>query len=96
MSSYKQNVHCEFSARCFLNFAFEIRFNCSSGFEYAGLQTGSECRCGAAFPAKAIRLSEDRCNISCPGNKSEMCGSIEKLSLYRTGFGGEYLTLLLI
>lgn len=92
---FKQNVCCEFSGWCCTNFASESWFICHLGFEYAGLQIGYECRCGTAFPTKAIRLFDDRCNVSCPANKSEMCGAVEAVSVYRTGVGSEYLTLII-
>lgn len=60
----------------------------SIGFEYAGVQTGFKCWCGVVISESAVAVSDDLCSISCPGNRSQLCGGQGAMSVYRTGFGG--------
>ncbi|XP_045196814.2 uncharacterized protein LOC123551737 [Mercenaria mercenaria] len=53
----------------------------TEGFRYAGTKFGVECYCGNT--CKNYQNTTG-CNIKCPGNTNEFCGSRFKLSLYDT------------
>lgn len=56
------------------------------GFTFAGLQFGFECWCGKALNVHSLRISELRCNMSCPSHDSQsMCGGYLAMSVYSTG-----------
>ena len=60
---------------------------CSNlGHRYYGLKNGDECHCGSNpnFHGKftGFQVSNDACNIPCPGNKSKKCGGETTLSFY--------------
>lgn len=48
---------------------------------YAGLEFGSECYCGHKI--QAPNASESECNMECKGEKSNLCGGANRLSIYR-------------
>jgi WSC domain len=52
-------------------------------YAYAGLQQGTICACG--YPqdyTKTISKKESTCNIACSGNKVEICGGYDTMSVY--------------
>lgn len=57
----------------------------SQGFSIAGLEYGSQCYCGNALTARAVKVVESSCAVPCPGNSSETCGSGNRLSLFSNG-----------
>lgn len=48
---------------------------------YAGLEFGAECYCGHKI--QAPNASESECNMDCKGEKSNLCGGANRLSIYR-------------
>lgn len=48
---------------------------------YAGLEFGAECYCG--HKVQAPNASESECNMECKGEKSNLCGGANRLSIYR-------------
>lgn len=56
------------------------------GFKYAGVQHGSECRCGSSYGRYG---ASSTCDYKCPGNSSLACGGMWASSIYtysgRTG-----------
>lgn len=60
--------------------------NCLSAcaqYQYAGLEYGGECWCGntlATGTAKAT--AESQCGLTCSGNKTQICGDGNRLTLY--------------
>lgn len=48
---------------------------------YAGLEFGAECYCGHKI--QAPNASESECSMECKGEKSNMCGGANRLSIYR-------------
>ncbi len=48
-------------------------------YPYAGIQYGSECRCGRQY-GKYGQVSDDECNYSC--ETSEKCGGNNRNSVY--------------
>jgi len=51
------------------------------GYLYAGLEFGAECYCGHKI--QAANVSESECNMECKGEKSNLCGGPNRLSIYR-------------
>lgn len=49
-------------------------------YSYAGLAYGTECYCGNTLPAATAKPEE--CNIECKGEKSSVCGGVNRLSVY--------------
>ncbi|XP_010771018.1 WSC domain-containing protein 2-like [Notothenia coriiceps] len=48
---------------------------------YAGLEFGAECYCGHKI--QAPNVSDSECNMECKGEKSNLCGGANRLSIYR-------------
>ncbi|NWI51998.1 WSCD2 protein, partial [Calyptomena viridis] len=61
---------------------FRCQDNCAErGYLYAGLEFGAECYCGHKI--QASNVSESECNMECKGERSNTCGGINRLSIYR-------------
>uniref|UniRef100_A0A3Q4BQB5 WSC domain-containing protein n=1 Tax=Mola mola TaxID=94237 RepID=A0A3Q4BQB5_MOLML len=61
---------------------FRCQDNCAErGYMYAGLEFGAECYCGHKI--QAANATESECNMECKGEKSNMCGGANRLSIYR-------------
>ncbi|XP_030075750.1 sialate:O-sulfotransferase 2 [Microcaecilia unicolor] len=61
---------------------FRCQDNCAErGYLYAGLEFGAECYCGHKI--QALNVSESECNMECKGEKSNICGGVNRLSIYR-------------
>jgi hypothetical protein len=57
-----------------------------AGFNYAGLQDGSQCFAGDTLGY--ARVADSECNMPCTANNSEMCGAAWLNSIYSTGLTG--------
>merc|ERR1712018_1029438 len=55
-----------------------------AGFAYAGLQFRTHCFCGNSF-GKHGQVALNECNMNCPGQKNEKCGSGWRNNVYLTG-----------
>ncbi|KAJ3176268.1 hypothetical protein HK101_010463 [Irineochytrium annulatum] len=54
-----------------------------SAYSYAGLEYGGECWCGNSFlNTTSVDVPLAQCNDPCNGNKAEICGSGNRLTLY--------------
>ncbi|KAK1757402.1 WSC domain-containing protein [Echria macrotheca] len=53
-----------------------------SGFNFFGTEYARECYCGYSLPSGFVADSAD-CNTPCSGNKVQICGSGDRLSVYR-------------
>lgn len=51
------------------------------GYLYAGLEFGAECYCGHKI--QSANTSDSECNMECTGEKSNVCGGPNRLSIYR-------------
>ncbi|KAJ3072470.1 hypothetical protein HDU98_003546 [Podochytrium sp. JEL0797] len=51
----------------------------SGGFQYGGVEYGSECYCGYSLPTAA---SSNACSMTCQGNAAELCGGPSAISVY--------------
>ncbi|KAG9354942.1 hypothetical protein JZ751_001655 [Albula glossodonta] len=61
---------------------FRCQDNCAErGYLYAGLEFGAECYCGHKI--QAPNSSESDCNMECKGEKGNVCGGANRLSIYR-------------
>ncbi|NXS98023.1 WSCD2 protein, partial [Jacana jacana] len=61
---------------------FRCQDNCAErGYLYAGLEFGAECYCGHKI--QASNASESECNMACKGERSNICGGVNRLSIYR-------------
>lgn len=61
---------------------FRCQDNCAErGYMYAGLEFGAECYCGHKI--QAPNASDSECNMECKGEKSNVCGGPNRLSIYR-------------
>ncbi|MCJ8740376.1 hypothetical protein PDJAM_G00058250 [Pangasius djambal] len=52
-----------------------------SGYQYAGLEYGSECYCGNRIAG--ARMKGEECNLDCKGEKGSICGGMGRLSVYK-------------
>ncbi|KAJ8355418.1 hypothetical protein SKAU_G00182120 [Synaphobranchus kaupii] len=52
-----------------------------SGYQFAGLEFGSECYCGNRVPHSRTR--DEDCNLDCRGEKGAPCGGVGRLSVYK-------------
>ncbi|XP_022536815.2 WSC domain-containing protein 1 [Astyanax mexicanus] len=52
-----------------------------SGYQFAGLEYGSECYCGNRITS--ARMKEEECNLDCKGEKGSICGGVARLSVYK-------------
>ncbi len=59
-----------------------IRTCADSGFEYAGLQYGSQCFCGNSH-GRFGRIDSSSCSMPCSGNSGLMCGGTWANSVFR-------------
>nr|XP_020657581.1 WSC domain-containing protein 2 [Pogona vitticeps] len=61
---------------------FRCQDNCAErGYLYAGLEFGAECYCGHKI--QGANVSDSECNMECKGEKSNICGGVNRLSIYR-------------
>nr|XP_034975592.1 WSC domain-containing protein 2 [Zootoca vivipara] len=61
---------------------FRCQDNCAErGYLFAGLEFGAECYCGHKI--QATNVSDSECNMECKGEKSNICGGVNRLSIYR-------------
>lgn len=65
----------------------------AQGLILAGTEYYGECYCGSVLVAGGAPApdGEALCNTPCDGNKTEMCGGPNRLSLFRFYFGNEPL-----
>ncbi len=55
------------------------------GNTIAGLEFGTQCFCGSSLGYKATEVVESSCATPCPGNSSETCGGLNRLSIFSNG-----------
>ncbi|KAK4503374.1 hypothetical protein PRZ48_004289 [Zasmidium cellare] len=54
-----------------------------AGFSIAGVQNATQCFCGSALNAQsAVLVVDTSCRLACPGNTAQICGSINRLSVF--------------
>lgn len=58
----------------------------AAGFKLAGAEYSGECYCDNTIQNGGKPATDGRCNMACNGNKTEICGGPDGLSLYSLGF----------
>ncbi|KAH6720098.1 WSC domain-containing protein [Leptodontidium sp. MPI-SDFR-AT-0119] len=58
-----------------------VAFCKGNDYQYAGLEYGEECFCGASV--NNIQADEADCNMSCTGDDTEICGGFNRVSIYQ-------------
>ncbi|KAI9818427.1 MAG: hypothetical protein M1827_000486 [Pycnora praestabilis] len=62
-----------------------INYCQSKGQNYAGMEYGQECYCGAEISSSGTLVTDQtQCSMSCSGNASEYCGAGDRLSVYES------------
>lgn len=56
-----------------------------AGFALAGLEFATQCYCGNQLTSQATQITERGCFQACAGDKTQICGSSSRLSLWGTG-----------
>jgi len=54
----------------------------SGGFPVAGLELGQECWCGQNIGNGTVPIDPNTCNITCPGDTTEICGGTNATLVY--------------
>ncbi|KAJ6475668.1 beta-1,3 exoglucanase precursor-like protein, partial [Mycena vulgaris] len=62
-----------------------LAFCTSTGFNFAGVEFGSECYCDYALQASGTLTSQGNCDTPCSGNSTELCGSGNFVDVYWNG-----------
>ncbi|KAJ7498560.1 WSC domain-containing protein [Mycena latifolia] len=62
-----------------------LAFCTSGGFNFAGVEFGSECYCDQALQDPATLSSPGNCNMPCSGNSTELCGAGNFVDVYWNG-----------
>ncbi|XP_071849045.1 sialate:O-sulfotransferase 2-like [Apostichopus japonicus] len=63
--------------------------HCSlKSYPFAGLEFSSECYCAQAVTASKAR-EKDACNMTCSGNKDQICGGAPYISVYQISTPGQ-------
>lgn len=53
-----------------------------SNFGYAGLEYSNECYCNSLDVLYKLTSDNSKCDMSCAGNSTEICGGQNHLSVY--------------
>ncbi|PPQ65259.1 hypothetical protein CVT24_011414 [Panaeolus cyanescens] len=54
-----------------------------NGFNFAGVEGGSQCFCGNSIKTGAVQKTEPECGMPCTGDASQRCGDIWRLNIYQ-------------
>jgi hypothetical protein len=65
-----------------------VDFCKSKNTQYAGIVYGSQCYCGATVAEDRKPGTAKNCLMKCGGNKNEVCGGADAISLYEACSGG--------
>jgi hypothetical protein len=59
----------------------------SKGYNFAGIEYGTECYCGFGLDSDSTKEDDSFCNIECPGSQGtgDACGGQEHLSVFTNG-----------
>ncbi|TVY47120.1 putative fungistatic metabolite [Lachnellula occidentalis] len=52
------------------------------GYAFAGLEYTKECYCSQLLSALSAKLPEEKCDLPCAGNSSQVCGGSLALTVY--------------
>ncbi|KAK4188387.1 WSC domain-containing protein [Podospora australis] len=59
--------------------------NTSTAYKYAGLEYSRQCWCATKISSLSAKLDDSACDLSCDGNKTQVCGGSLKLAVYEAG-----------
>lgn len=88
LSNYSKKLPDNSPTRC-------IDMCLQSGYEYAGVQYGSECFCGRVKPQDEFRLNDNYCNMECPLSPLEKCGGYFSMNVFHTGLPSEIFSFII-
>jgi hypothetical protein len=55
-----------------------------SGYNYFGVEYGSECYCGDSFTNPTDTVPETDCSLACSGDATEICGAGNRMNLFKS------------
>jgi hypothetical protein len=55
-----------------------------TGYQYFGVEFGTECFCGNGFDNSTTRQPEIECDMACTGNASSTCGAPYRISVFKS------------
>ncbi|KAG7289214.1 hypothetical protein NEMBOFW57_005577 [Staphylotrichum longicolle] len=55
----------------------------ASQYGWFGVTYGTECYCGASLNGDSVKVAEAECDTPCSGDRSETCGSANRLNVYK-------------
>ncbi|KAL2269125.1 hypothetical protein VTJ83DRAFT_3971 [Remersonia thermophila] len=56
----------------------------TAGYSWFGVEYETECFCGTALDAASAEVPESECEMWCSGDKTQHCGSPDRLNVYRS------------
>jgi hypothetical protein len=56
----------------------------AQGFQYAGLEFGQECYCGASIQNGGQPIADKSCNMACTADKTQYCGGRGAINIYKS------------
>jgi hypothetical protein len=56
-----------------------------ANYKFAGVEDGTQCFCGNAWPSDYPKVVDKDCNYTCGGDPGFSCGAIWRLNLYAIG-----------
>jgi hypothetical protein len=56
----------------------------AQGFQYAGLEFGQECYCGASIQNGGAPIADKLCDMACTADKTEYCGGRGAINIYKS------------
>ncbi|ETN43599.1 uncharacterized protein HMPREF1541_02758 [Cyphellophora europaea CBS 101466] len=56
----------------------------AKGFQYAGLEFGGECYCGASIQNGGAPIADSKCNMACSADKTQYCGGAGAINIYKS------------
>ncbi|GKT47811.1 WSC domain-containing protein [Colletotrichum spaethianum] len=55
----------------------------AQGYQFAGVEFGRECFCGASIQNGAKPISAESCNMACTADKTQYCGGAAAINIYQ-------------
>ncbi|KZL64145.1 wsc domain-containing protein [Colletotrichum incanum] len=55
----------------------------AQGYQFAGLEFGKECFCGASIQNGAKPIPAESCNMACTADKTQYCGGAGAINIYK-------------
>lgn len=56
----------------------------AAGFQYAGLEYGSECYCGSSIQNGGHLIDDSSCNMACTADHTQLCGGPGAINVYQS------------